>query len=73
MQDRFRFVKDLGIRRVGKSTKMFSLFECPFCHQQTETQKAVGLKQVCCKKCYKYYRTGKKFGNIVDKVLISGY
>lgn len=47
--DRFKFIKDLGTRIVGKYTKKFALFECSYCHNLIETQKTVGLKQVCCK------------------------
>ena len=28
---------------------------------------------MCCKSCYKDYRTGKHYGNRVDKVFVSGY
>lgn len=76
MQDRFRFVKDTELKYIGNSTKqkyMFALFECPYCHEIIETRKTIGLKQVCCKKCYSKYRKGKRYGNIKDKVNISGY
>lgn len=73
--DRFKFIKDIGSRIVGNhnNKKMFALFECPYCHKQIETQKTVGLKQVCCKKCYGFYRKGKHYGPTVEKVFISGY
>lgn len=76
MTDRFKFIRDVGLKYIGNSRKqryMFSLFECPYCHNLIETRKTIGMKQVCCKKCYKDYRKGKKVGNIVDKVFISGY
>lgn len=76
MQDRFKFIKDTELKFIGKSKKqryMFALFECPYCHNLIETRKSIGIKQVCCKHCYKLYRKGKHFGNIVDKVLINGY
>lgn len=76
MNDRFKFIRDVGLKYIGNSRKqryMFSLFECPYCHNLIETRKTIGIKQVCCKKCYKDYRKGKKVGNIVDKVFISGY
>lgn len=76
MNDRFKFIRDIGLKYIGKSKKqryMFSLFECPFCHNQIESRKTVGMKQVCCKKCYKDYRKGKHYGSIVEKVFISGY
>jgi hypothetical protein len=52
---------------------MFALFECPFCEKEIETRKTIGLKQVCCKKCYSKYRKGKRYGGIKEKVKISGY
>lgn len=76
MNNRFKFIRDVGLKYIGNTRKqryMFSLFECPFCHNFVETRKSIGMKQFCCKKCYKYYRKGKKVGNIVDKVFISGY
>lgn len=76
MQDRFRFIRDTELKYIGSKTKqkyMFALFECPYCKQHIETRKTVGLKQVCCKGCYKKYRSGKHFGAIKDKVKISGY
>ena len=76
MNDRFKFIRDIGLKYIGKSKKqryMFSLFECPFCHNRIESRKTVGMKQVCCKKCYKDYRKGKHYGSIVEKVFISGY
>lgn len=74
--DRFKFVRDTELKYIGRSRRqkyMFALFECPYCHNLIETRKNVGLKQVCCKKCYKAYRKDKHFGNRVEKVLISGY
>lgn len=71
MNDRFKFIRDIGLKYIGKSKKqryMFSLFECPFCRNQIESRKTVGMKQVCCKKCYKDYRKGKHYGSIVEKV-----
>lgn len=76
MEDRFRFIKDTGLKYIGKTTKqkyMFALFECPYCKNNIETRKTIGLKQICCKKCYRYYRKGKNFGAIKEKVKISGY
>ena len=76
MQDRFRFIQDTELKYIGKSKQqryMFALFECPYCHEIVETRKTVGLKQVCCKKCYKLYRQGKRFGSVKEKVKISGY
>lgn len=76
MNDRFRFIKDTGLKYIGKSKRqkyMFALFECPYCHNFIETRKTIGMKQVSCKKCYGEYRKGKHFGNVIDKVFISGY
>lgn len=76
MKDRFKFIRDTELKYIGKSKRqkyMFALFECPYCHQIIETRKTIGLKQVCCKKCYKEYRKGKHFGAIKEKVNISGY
>jgi hypothetical protein len=73
MEDRFKFIKDLGTRKVGRYTKKFALFECPYCHNLIETQKTVGLRQVCCKGCYSKYRKGKHFKENFDKIFISGY
>jgi hypothetical protein len=76
MNDRFKFIKDTKLKYIGKSKRqkyMFALFECPYCHEIIETRKTIGMKQVCCKKCYKKYRQGKHFGPIKDKVKISGY
>ena len=76
MQDRFKFIKDTELKYIGKAKRqryMFALFECPYCHKIIETRKTIGLKQICCKKCYKEYRQGKHFGSIKDKVKISGY
>lgn len=76
MKDRFKFIRDTELKYIGKSKRqkyMFALFECPYCHQIIETRKTIGLKQVCCKKCYKEYRKGKHYGAIKEKVNISGY
>ena len=76
MQDRFKFIRDTELKYIGKSKSqryMFALFECPYCHKLIETRKTIGLKQVCCKNCYKDYRKNKHFGSIKDKVKISNY
>ena len=42
MQDRFKFIRDVGLKYIGNSRKqryMFSLFECPYCHNLIETIK----------------------------------
>ncbi len=74
--DRFKFIKDTKSKYIGKNKirkYKFALFECPFCKKEIETRKTIGLKQVCCKKCYSEYRKGKKYGSTKEKVKISGY
>ncbi len=75
MNDRFRFICDLPNQKIGKSkqTYKFALFECPYCKKHYEIRKSLGFQQVCCKKCYSKYRTGKRYGNRMERVLISGY
>ena len=41
MNDRFKFIRDVGLKYIGNSRKqryMFSLFECPYCHNLIEAR-----------------------------------
>jgi len=76
MSERFKYIRETEAKHIGKNRKrkyMHALFECPICKEMVERRKSTGLKQVCCKKCFGKYRTGKRRGSTKDKVLITGY
>lgn len=47
MNDRFRFIKDTGLKYIGKSKRqkyMFALFECPSGQQRRKSFSSYGFR-----------------------------